>query len=152
MSPLITPPGQGWGETIRMSTRDATTPETLRPVAVARTRAALERERGLRLGAVRLVNFITNYVISHVPSYSIRHAWYRNVLGIQLGRRSGVHLGCYVWFSGPATLRRERLLTIGDRSRVNRDCCLDARGGVWIGSDVSISPGVTIFDRRAPAR
>ncbi len=97
-----------------MSTRDATTPETLRPVAVARTRAAPEREHGLRLGAVRLVNFITNYyVICHVPSYSIRHAWYRNVLGIQLGRRSGIHLGCYVWFFGPATLRRERLLTIG---------------------------------------
>ena len=117
---------------------------------VARTDIVPRRERGLRLTAVRLVNFITNYVICHVPSYSIRHAWYRNVLGIQLGRHSGIHLGCYVWFFGLGTLRRQRLLTIGERSRVNRDCCLDARGGLWIGSDVSISPGVTILTAEHP--
>src|SRR5450759_3859873 len=128
-----------------MSTRDATRPQALGPAVVARTDIVPRRERGLRLTAVRLVNFITNYVICHVPSYSIRHAWYRNVLGIQLGRHSGIHLGCYVWFFGLGTLRRQRLLTIGERSRVNRDCCLDARGGLWIGSDVSISPGVTIL-------
>lgn len=133
-----------------MSTRDATTPQTLRPLTVPRTNTRPRQERGLRLTAVRLVNFITNYVISHIPSFSIRHAWYRNVLGVEMGLHSGIHLGCYVWFFGPATLRRERLLTIGERSRVNRDCCLDARGGLWIGSDVSISPGVTILTAEHP--
>jgi len=99
---------------------------------------------------VRLLSFITNYVISHVPSYSIRHAWYRRVLGVQLGRGAGVHLGCYVWYFGPSKLRRERLLQIGERSRINRDCCLDARGGLWIGRDVSVSPGVTILTAEHP--
>jgi len=99
---------------------------------------------------VRLVNFITNYVISRVPSYSIRHAWYRNVLGVELGRGAGVHLGCYIWYYGPSSLRRERLLVIGDRSRINRDCCLDARGGLRIGNDVSISPRVTILTAEHP--
>jgi acetyltransferase-like isoleucine patch superfamily enzyme len=42
------------------------------------------------------------------------------------------------------------MLVIGDRSRINRDCCLDARGGLWIGSDVSISPGVTILTAEHP--
>jgi len=96
------------------------------------------------------VNFITNYLINHVPSYSIRHAWYRNVLGVQLDRNAGIHLGCYLWYYGPSTLRRERLLVIGERSRINRDCCLDARGGLWIGNDVSVSPGVAILTAEHP--
>jgi acetyltransferase-like isoleucine patch superfamily enzyme len=108
------------------------------------------RERGLRLTVVRLVNFITNRLVSHIPSYSIRHSWYKNVLGVQMGKGSGIHLGCYIWFFGPTPLRRNRLLTIGQRSRVNRDCCLDARGGLSIGSDVSISPGVTILTAEHP--
>ena len=104
----------------------------------------------MRLIGLRLVNFITNYLISHVPSYGIRHGWYRHVLGVRLGRRAAVHLGCYIWYFGPSTLRRERLLQIGERSRINRDCCLDARGGLWIGNDVSVSPGVTILTAEHP--
>lgn len=133
-----------------MSTRDATVTHSASPAVVAPDMYVQLKERGLRLSAVRAVNYITNHVISHVPAYSIRHAWYRRALGVQLAPNAGIHMGCYIWFYGPSTLRRMRLLTIGERSIVNRDCCLDTRGGLWIGSDVSISPGVTILTAEHP--
>jgi maltose O-acetyltransferase len=34
---------------------------------------------------------------------------------------------------------------LGARTRVNRDCCLDVRGSLLIGEDVSISPEVMIL-------
>ena len=133
-----------------MSIHDPATSSVPSTATLGRSEGRPTTERGLRLTAVRLLSFLTNYVVNRIPSYSIRHAWYRNVLGIQLGPGAGVHLGCYVWFFGPRNLRRDRLLTIGDRSRVNRDCCLDARGGLWIANDVSISPGVTILTAEHP--
>jgi acetyltransferase-like isoleucine patch superfamily enzyme len=98
----------------------------------------------LRLFVIRLVNFLTNYVVCHIPSFALRRAWYRRVLGIKIGEHSGVHLGCYIWFYGLGQLRRDGL-TIGAYSRINRNCCLDARGPLRIGDNVSISPEVTIL-------
>jgi acetyltransferase-like isoleucine patch superfamily enzyme len=94
--------------------------------------------------AVRVLNYLTNHIVAHVPSFTVRHAWYRRVLGISLGSGSGVHMGCYVWFFGPGHLRRSGL-GIGANTRINRDCCLDARGSVQIGDNVSISPEVAIL-------
>jgi maltose O-acetyltransferase len=112
-------------------------------------RAAASPERGsdtgaLRLFVIRLLAFCTNYLIAHVPSFAVRRWWYRRILGIQLGEGAGVHLGCFVWFYGPRQIRRAGV-RIGARSRINRGCCLDVRGGLVIGDDVSISPDVTIL-------
>jgi len=98
----------------------------------------------VRLFAVRLLNYLTNEVVSHVPSFRLRGLWYRRVLGVALDRSAGVHLGCYVWFYGPSQLRRDGL-HIGARSRINRGCCLDARGALRIGADVSVSRDVVIL-------
>lgn len=103
------------------------------------------REGGARLTAIRLLNYLTNHVVSHVPVYSVRHAWYRAVLGMQLGDGSGIHLGCYIWFFGPGRLRRERSLRIGCHTRINRRCLLDARGPLRIGDNVSVSAEVAIL-------
>jgi maltose O-acetyltransferase len=99
---------------------------------------------GLRLFAVRILNYLTNHVVSHVPSFAVRRFWYRYVLGIEFGERSGVHLGCYVWFYGPNQIRRYGT-RIGAYSRINRNCTLDVRGGLRIGDNVSISPDVEIL-------
>ena len=99
---------------------------------------------GTRVIAVRLLNYLTNYVINQLPSFRLRHLWYRRMLGIRMGRRSAIFLGCYIWFYGPGHLRRTGL-RIGDRSRIHRNCCLDARDALTIGNDVSISPDVTIL-------
>lgn len=92
---------------------------------------------------IRLIGYLTNYFIANIPSWRLRHGWYRRVLGIELGPRAGVHLGCYWWFYGPGQIRRAGV-SIGANSRINRDCMIDVRGGVTIGDNVSISPQVAI--------
>ena len=88
---------------------------------------------------IRLISYVTNYFIAGIPSWKLRHGWYRRVLGIELGPRAGVHLGCYWWFYGPGQIRRSGV-SIGANSRINRDCMIDVLGGVKIGDNVSISP------------
>jgi acetyltransferase-like isoleucine patch superfamily enzyme len=109
-------------------------------VAPARGR----RGEPLRLFAIRVVNYLTNHVVGHVPSFAVRRLWYGRVLGMQLGRHSGVHLGCYLWFYGPGQVRRSGT-SIGAYSRINRDCTLDLRGGLRIGDNVSVSAEVVIL-------
>jgi maltose O-acetyltransferase len=74
----------------------------------------------------------------------VRHFWYRRILGIQLGEGSAIFLGCYIWFGGLRNLRHGGL-RIGQHCRINRNCCLDVRGTLSIGNNVSISPDVTIL-------
>ncbi|MGZ4664690.1 MAG: acyltransferase, partial [Frankiaceae bacterium] len=97
---------------------------------------------GQGLAAIRVVNYLTNHLVNHIPSYRLRHAWYR-ALGLSIGPGSAVHLGCYVWFFGPGHIRRTGA-KIGANTRVNRSCCLDVRGPLLIGDNVSISPEVAI--------
>ena len=94
--------------------------------------------------AVALIAYLTNHVISAIPLYSARHAWYRLVLGIRLGHGAAVCMGQFVWFFSPSQVRRDGV-TIGAHAIINRDCCLDFRGPVRIGRNASISPYVTIL-------
>ncbi|MEA2589520.1 MAG: hypothetical protein QOH66_2447 [Actinomycetota bacterium] len=116
------------------------------PAATAAQDPAPSRARiiGINSFAVRVLNYLTNHVINRVPSYRLRHGWYRWILGIDIGDHSGIHLGCYVWFYGPHQTRRTGV-HIGAYSRINRDCCLDARGPIHIGDNVSVSPEVAIL-------
>ena len=97
-----------------------------------------------RLVCVRILNYLTNHVVAHVPSFTLRHLWYRRALGIQLGRHAGVHMGTYVWFFGPREIRRIGV-RIGRNSLIGRNCTLDARSPLTIGDNVSISPEVMIL-------
>lgn len=101
-------------------------------------------ERSLRQFCIRVLNYLTNYVVAHVPSWSLRHLWYRRVLGIQLGEGSGVYMGAYMWFYGPREIRRLGV-RVGRNSLINRDCTIDVRSGLTIGDNVSISPEVMIL-------
>jgi maltose O-acetyltransferase len=94
--------------------------------------------------AVALISYVTNHIISAIPFYTVRHAWYRRVLGIRLGRGASVCMGQFVWFFSPSQIRRDGV-SIGAHAIINRDCCLDARGPVRIGHNASISPYVTIL-------
>jgi acetyltransferase-like isoleucine patch superfamily enzyme len=97
-----------------------------------------------RVLALRVLSYLTNYVVSRTPSFTLRRLWYERVLGASLGEHAGIHLGCHLWFYTPRSMR-ETGLRLGAYSRVNRDCCLDARGPLAIGEHVSISPDVTIL-------
>src|SRR5207237_9772990 len=126
-----------------MSTEEGV-PEPGAPPSAPSRASSRARMIGINSLAVRVLNYLTNHVINRIPSYRLRHAWYRRSLGIDLGDHSGVHLGCYVWFYGPHQVRRTGV-HIGANSRINRDCCLDARGPIHIGDNVSVSPEVAIL-------
>ena len=98
----------------------------------------------LRLFFIRFLNYLTNHVMAHVPSFTLRRLWYRHVLGINFGPGASVFLGAYVWFCGPRQIRRHGV-TIGRNSRINRGCTLDVRCGLTIGENVSVSPEVMIL-------
>ncbi len=132
-----------------LMTHDATAlPARERVVAEAQPASGRLRRGGrmsvLRLFCVRVLNYLTNHVVAHVPSFALRHFWYRRVLGIELGQDAGVHMGAYVWFYGPREIRRIGV-RIGRNSRINRDCTLDARSPLTIGENVSLSPEVMIL-------
>jgi maltose O-acetyltransferase len=103
-----------------------------------------DRIKPLRLFCVRVLNYLTNHVVAHVPSSTLRRLWYRHALGIDFGPGASVLLGAHVWFFGPGETRR-RGVAIGRNSRINRDCTLDIRSGLTIGDNVSISPEVMIL-------
>jgi maltose O-acetyltransferase len=104
----------------------------------------VHRARTLRVFGIRVLNYLTNHVVAHVPSDSFRRLWYTNALQIEIGPRASVLLGAYVWFYTPGENRR-RGVAIGRNSRINRNCTLDARNGLTIGDNVSISPEVMIL-------
>jgi maltose O-acetyltransferase len=101
----------------------------------------VERARPLRVLRIRILNYVTNHVVLHVPSFALRHLWYRHALGIQLDRHACVFLGTYVSFFSPGANRRNGV-RIGRNSYINRRCTLDVRGGLTIGDNVSVSPEV----------
>lgn len=101
-------------------------------------------EWAFRLFCVRVLNYLTNHVVAHVPSHTVRRLWYRHAIGIQLGPRASVLLGASIWFHGPRETRRVGA-AIGRNTRINRDCTLDIRSGLEIGENVSISPEVMIL-------
>jgi maltose O-acetyltransferase len=121
----------------------ATSPRHRHALTVGEIRR-MRNGAGARLFGIRALNYLTNYVISHIPSYILRHFWYRRVVGAAIGRGSAVFLGCYIWFYSPGQVRRGGL-RVGEYCRINRDCTLDARGGLTIGDNVSISPEVAIL-------
>jgi maltose O-acetyltransferase len=97
-----------------------------------------------KLLAVRILTYLTNHVVSHIPSVSLRRFWYGRVLGLRLGHRAGIHLGCHIWNYGPRQVRRSAS-RIGAYSYVNHNCCLDLRGSLTIGDHVNISQETTIL-------
>jgi acetyltransferase-like isoleucine patch superfamily enzyme len=88
--------------------------------------------------------YATNHVVARIPSYTVRHAWYRRYLGIEIAPGARILMNAYMWHTGPRSTSRTRI-RVGARTWVNRGACLDLRGGLEIGDDVSISPEVMII-------
>jgi acetyltransferase-like isoleucine patch superfamily enzyme len=102
------------------------------------------RGSALRLFVIRVLNYLTNHVVSHLPSFTLRRLWYQRALGVVFGAGAGIHLNCDIWFYGPGQLRRTGF-RLGAHSRINRRCLIDARGPLHVGNNVSISPEVVIL-------
>jgi acetyltransferase-like isoleucine patch superfamily enzyme len=90
------------------------------------------------LGAA--IKYATNHIICHIPFYTIRHAWYRNVLGWQIGPEVSILMGQHVQMAGVRTSGKK--VAIGQGTVINQGCLLYTTGGLVIGNNVSISAGV----------
>ena len=79
--------------------------------------------------------YLANHLINRIPSFRIRHWYYRRVLGYRIGLDSSIHMGTFV---------TGYFITLGDNVVVNRNCYLDGRIGIEVKNNVSISPEVYI--------
>jgi len=86
------------------------------------------------------IKYTTNHVIAHIPSYSMRHWWYRRALGWSLDPTASILLGQQVQMAGlrPSGAR----VSIGAGTVINAGCLLYTTGGLTIGRQVSVSAGV----------
>ena len=83
-----------------------------------------------------IVHYVPNHIINIIPFYFIRHFYYKVVMGIKIGSGSSIHMKVFV---------NKRNIKIGKDSAISRGCYLDGRGGLIIGDNVSVSPGVQLI-------
>ncbi len=82
------------------------------------------------------IEYMINDVLPHIPFWNIRKA-YLKLIGLKIGKGSFIMKSNY--FMSPW------LIKIGGHSHINRGCTIDARGGIEIGNNVSISHGVKLM-------
>lgn len=91
----------------------------------------------MRLPKLDLLLYGCNRLVAKVPSHRLRLAFYRHVMGFQIGAHS--YLFMDAWFDAPGGF------VMGEHSVVNQRCRLDNRGGIRIGRNVSISAETVIL-------
>jgi acetyltransferase-like isoleucine patch superfamily enzyme len=79
---------------------------------------------------------VFNDFITHIPSHTIRQGYLR-LLGADIGRDSTIMRG--------TTVIDIMYLTIGNCTTIGARCLLDARGGLFIGDNVTIASDVQIL-------
>lgn len=87
------------------------------------------------------LHYFPNHIINLIPFYSIRHLYYKIVMGITIEKGSSIHLKTFIQGANPLKKRG----VIGENSSIGRNSYLDLRGGIEIGHNVSISPDVKLI-------
>jgi acetyltransferase-like isoleucine patch superfamily enzyme/O-antigen/teichoic acid export membrane protein len=95
---------------------------------------------GARRWLAAVVKYLTNSVIAQVPSYTVRHGWYRRMLGWYIGPGATILMGQQIQMAGIRTSGKR--VSIGADTVINHGCLLYTTGGLVIGEHVSISSGV----------
>jgi maltose O-acetyltransferase len=83
-----------------------------------------------------LVKYLANNIVNKIPSYIIRHSYYKFFCRIKIGKGASIHMNTFI---------DGKNVIIGKNSVINRFCYLDGRGKLVIGDNVSISPHVHII-------
>jgi len=94
--------------------------------------------------SAKLLAYITNHIVAHIPLFAVRLLWYRTVVGMELGRDVAIFMDVYCYFYRPFG-RNPGKVTVGDGTVINRRCLLDLRGGITLGCNVSLSPEVMLI-------
>ena len=89
------------------------------------------------------IKYMTNHIVNHIPSYAVRHSWYRNVLGWHIEPNVSILMGQYVQMAGVRSSGKK--VFIGKGTVINWDCMLNTTGGLINGKNVSISAGVWLI-------
>ena len=82
-----------------------------------------------------LAFYIANHCVANLPSFRLRHWYYRYIMHYPIGKDSSLHMGLFVTGQN---------IEIGDNVVINRRVYLDGRIGIKIKNNVSISPEVYI--------
>jgi putative colanic acid biosynthesis acetyltransferase WcaF len=80
-----------------------------------------------------------NYLITHIPSHTIRQAFLR-YFGVNIGRNTSIMMG--------ATILGLGRLVIGNNCSIGFNVVLDARGGLVIDDDVVLASDVHVITAR----
>ncbi len=83
-----------------------------------------------------ILEYMVNSVLPHIPFWSWRRCYLRHV-GMKIGEGSFIMKQNY--------FINANLISIGEHSHINTQCIIDGRGGLTIGSNVSISHRVNIM-------
>lgn len=75
--------------------------------------------------------YIATNWIAHIPSFRLRHWYYRRILNYKIGKDSSIHMGTFVTGNH---------IKIGNNVVINRRVYLDGRIGINIKNNISISP------------
>src|SRR2546426_10540084 len=86
--------------------------------------------------------YATNHVIAHIPSHTIRLAWYRHVLGWRIGPGASILMGQHVQMAGGGSSGMK--VSIGEGGVINHGCLFYTTGGLGIGENVRISAGAGV--------
>lgn len=78
--------------------------------------------------------YIGNHFIANIPSYRLRHFYYRHFTKMQIGKDSNIAMGLFV-----TGYHHQCIIHIGDNCVINRKCYFDGRHGIYIGNNVNIS-------------
>jgi acetyltransferase-like isoleucine patch superfamily enzyme len=93
----------------------------------------------MKLFFIAFIKYLTNHFIQHIPSYTLRNAWYRRVLGWQIAPKVTIMMGQHIQTNGIREAGKK--VRIGQGTVINWDCMLYITGGLSIGKQVSISAG-----------
>lgn len=86
---------------------------------------------------IEIILYLSNRLITNIPSHYLRTAFYRHVMKYVIGDNSYIFMGAF--FDTRSNFK------IGHNSVINQNCRLDNRGGLYIGNNVSISADVCIL-------
>ena len=84
-----------------------------------------------------LLIYSHNHIVTSIPSHTVRKFFLRRIMKVEMGQGSATLLGLLLYTRGN--------LMIGEYSVIDRDCVLDARGGITIGNNVNLAPEVMIL-------
>ena len=117
---------------------------TLSRRAAGRERAGPKAGDALKERLLQLTLYVTNELVANIPSSTLRHAWYRRALGVEIGE--GAKVLMHVTFSIRGRPKPGRPgISIGRRSLINQGCWIDGRGGLRIGENVNLSRGTWLL-------